>query len=482
MYNGYMALGGETLAEQTFELINDGRVGAYIETWNNQVRNGNQFGECIDWWKECDECPNADFLFTDGEGYFSPVSDPAPWYDPNIRDSDKFFGVVGLEVTGAEDSTRSATVQASVGGGGAVSRLRFGPREIVVRGLAVAADDCGLEVGLNWLRCQYEISVTDCGKDYLWYLDCCPNCLTDPNAPPVSPCWADNYAELANGPDDCPPDTWWPSTYKELMDGPNPNGLEPSPHPEWCTWVVIYRQLSVGLPEFGCDLNGCLVPYLRNFQSVRVIEGPIVLSRQSLNQGEIAEIEFTIACADPHEYTPQMVVVQETLAATQTIQDELPVNINNPFNPPRVIPRGPQPGGVSVPNDWERAEFPIPASGYPKRLQTTVPAITIVPEADMGVTRVGVWDDQDELIGGYVVPFIPAGGLVDVDAKARETITEYGGDTLVRNGFARSFKGTGSVQWPDMVTGEAYRVTVDQAVGAAVPFDVEVRAAEKGCA
>lgn len=484
MYDGYLALGDDVpYTGERFELINTGRVGAYIETWNNTVRQGsNEFGKCISWYDDCDECFTADLLFTNGEGYLSPQSDPAPWYDPNVRDSEAFFGVVGLEITGAEDSTRSATVTAAVAGGGAVSRLRFGPRTIVVRGLAVAADSCGLEVGLNWLRCQYEQTTDDCGNDHLWFLDCCPACQTDPNAPPAAPCWPDTYNELNNGPADCPADTWWPSTYTEFNEGPNPDDLDPSPHPEWCSWVVLYRQIPVGLPQFSCDVQGCLVPYIRNFQQVRVIEGPIVLNRQSMHgQGEIAEIEFTIACGDPHEYTPTEIVVTEELTPSVAVVDSLPVVNSNPFNPPSNTPRGPQVGGVSMPTEWLRAEFELPGSGYPKRLQTTVPAITIAPGENMGVTRVGVWDG-DDLIGGYSVPFIPSGGLVDVDAVKQQTITEYDGELLVKNGFARSYTGQGSVTWPELVTGKDYLITVDQAANDAVTFDVEVQAAEKGCA
>lgn len=358
-----------------------------------------------------------------------------------------------------------------------MSRLRFGPRTIVVRGLAVAADSCGLEVGLNWLRCQYETTLTECGTDYLWYLDCCPQCATDPNAPPVSPCWATDYTTLRLGPPDCPVDTWWPTTYAELRDGPPPEATE------WCTWVFVYRQLTVGLPEFGCDLQQCLVPYLRNFRNVRVTEGPIVLSRQSLStQGEIAEIEFTIACGDPHEYTPTTMLLAESGTPNVAVADAIPpAPIDNPFRP-TPDPQGPQVGGVSMPTEWMRAQFDIPGSGYPRRLPTTVPNITIAPTGtDMGVTRVGVWKG-DDLVGGYAVPFVPDGGLVDVAAIARQTITEYEGEVTTINGFARNYEGRGMVTWPEIPTGDDWYITVDQQADEAVSFDIEVMAAEKGCA
>ena len=331
MYTGYLAIGGESLDMDRFELLNNGRVAAYIDNWNRKiVQNAGPLDspQCIDWFNSCDVCPSVDLVFTDGQGYILPEVDPAPWYSPTVKDSEKFFGVIALEVTGQDDSTRTASVQPSVAGGGAVSRLRFGPRTIVVRGLAVAADDCGMEVGLNFLRCQYETQITDCGRDLLWFLSCCPDCAPKGPAPdPVGPCWASNYDELGPGspPAECPPDTWWPTTYGELEVGPPNND-------QWCRWVQIYRELRDGLPQFGCDVADCLVPTLRNFQGVRITSGPTVLSRRSMSGGgEIAEIEFTIACADPVLYTPIGAYQSEMLEPGDPYVD--PVVPPQPINP-----------------------------------------------------------------------------------------------------------------------------------------------------
>jgi len=481
MYQGYMALGGATLQEQTFELINTMRVQRYVENWNRKVRQNGE-DDCLSFMENCDDCDSAEFLFTDGEGYFLPEIDPAPWYDPTIRDSDKFFGVMGLEVQGAEDSTRTASVEASVEGGGAISRLRFGPREIIVRGLAVAADSCGMEVGLNWMRCQYEIEIEECGKDYLWFLDCCPICATDPNAPPVGPCWPDTYEELATGPLDCPPATCWIANYNEFVIGPNAGGYESC---GWCAWIGTYSQVLDGLPQFACDVSECLVPYLRQFQSVRVTEGPIILNRQTMpSGGEIAEVEFTVACGDPHEYTVEVAVAGvQPIGPTVQVSDPPPdVPVVNPFFPPSAssIPRGPSTGLV-LPTVWERSTIPF----VPERrtsLSETVPGIMLAAvDTQVGPVRVGVWKGG-ELVSGYVLPFIPATGLVKVDSKARRITTEYDGESRTLNGFARRWDGDGFAPWAELETGEAYTVTVDQPVGESVELLVELLAAEKGCA
>jgi hypothetical protein len=393
-----------------------------------------------------------------------------------VKDSEKFFGVIALEVTGQDDSTRTASVQPSVAGGGAISRLRFGPRTIVVRGLAVAADDCGMEVGLNFLRCQYETTVNDCGRDLLWFLSCCPDCVGNPNSPAVGPCWADTYDQLGPGspPAECPPGTWWPETYQQLVDGP-PDTTQ------WCRWVDNYRELRDGLPQFGCDVADCLVPTLRNFQGVRVTSGPTVLSRRSMSGGgEIAEIEFTIACADPVIYTPIEVYRSEMLEPGDPFIDPTPLpGPSNPFKAP-ALPVSPNPARLPLPAEWRRTVLTF----TPERrtdLTGMAPSISLAATADMGVVRVGVWRDSD-LLGGFMLPFVPANGLVNVNAVTHQTITEYDGEVLPRNGFARNYRGQASVKWPELVPDVEYTITIDQDASMAVPFAFELAGAEKGCA
>lgn len=488
MYNGFLALGGPTLEEERFELVNSGRVAAYIANFNaiNQQRVNEAIGgigagcATINWFNGCDECFQADDVFTNGQGYQTPEADPAPWFDPLQPDSQRFLGIVGLDVQGAEDSTRSATVVQAMSGGGSVGRLRFGPRTMVVRALAVALDDCGMEIGLNWLRCQYETTIDACGGDYLWFLDCCPDCVPDPNAPIVGPCWADNYGQLSPpGPPDCPAGTWWPTTYAELRDGP------PATETEWCAWVVIYRDLTTGLPQYSCDSFECIEPHLRQFTKVRIIEGPTILSRRTMSSvGEIAEIEFTIVAADPHEYTPETLVMTGAVTPTAVYVDPPAAPpVVDPFEPtpPIVIPRGPV-TTIPFPAQWARTTIPfdLPPTN---NMGSIVPRLTLQASQQVGPLRVGLWVG-DELLGGYTVPYIPANASIDVDGVHRAvTSSLLGGPKVNRSGFLTGYAGRGPIDWDELPRDAEYRLTIDQPesnpTGA---LNISLYAATRACA
>jgi hypothetical protein len=246
--------------------------------------------------------------------------------------------------------------------------------------------------------------------------------------------------------------------------------------------VDTYRELRQGLPEFSCDVAQCLSPALRNFQGVRVISGPTVLSRRSMSgTGEIAEIEFTIACADPALYTPVEIQGFAQFDAGEPWVDPDPVVVVvDPFDPAPPPAPAPPPSQISLPAQWKRSTYTF----TPKRrtdLEQFIPAITVAAEEDMGLVRVGVWRD-DEHIGGFVLPFVPAEGIVKLNAIAKHTITEHAGKGKKRNGFAKSFHGGPFVKWPEMTPGQQYTITIDQEVDKAVSFAMELAGAEKGCA
>lgn len=497
MYNGYIALGGEFISDPSFELVNNERVQAYIQTWNSRVKQGaEELGECIDWLQTCDDCPPATAVWTNAEGYLYPSLDPAPWYDPEFPDSARFFGLVGLDIEGAEDSTRTATVERSAAGGGSVSRLRYGPREMVVRALAVAADDCALQIGLNWLRNQTapDDSLPACADESMYFLDCCPSCEPDDDQP-SGPCWADSYDELLNGPADCPVGTWWPSTYQELLDGPPTLGTEEG---EWCRWLLVYQELLTGLPQFACDLGECLLPHLRYFDKVRITSGPTMLQvRSTSKQGAFAEVEFTIVAADPREYATAFLLEYEEPtglrrgSSYEQVSDQEPMLMaagRAPVNPferrrntaPSARRAAPNhPANIELPTEWDRRTVDV----EPER-NTLLPyafqTITIAPvDAEMAETRVGVWV-EGERVGGFTVPFIPSGGEVTVNSRTRMITTMYTGEESVAPGFARNFEGRSTAEWSRTPNGVPFQITVDQPQGAAVPFAMSVVSSEAG--
>lgn len=291
-YPGYVAIGLdnpyndsiELPASTSVEIVNTNRATAY-------ARNAG-----LPWLDDCDSCGDIDPVIPNGT-YTSPTMDPAPWYNPRVPDSWGFLGLVGLEMTGTDTSTRRARVTNILGGGGVVGVTSHDPRTIVVRALAIASAECSLSYGLRWLNDQFVGE--GCGGDSLVFFDCCPDAACDTGEDyPVGPCWPDTYAELIAGPS-CGPD-WWPSTYAELKAGPpylqaTPMGGEG----DWCDWVGVYRELRDWLPPWNCCYELRVIPRMREFREARVTAGPEVLQRPRMSTGAMAEVEFTIVAGAP---------------------------------------------------------------------------------------------------------------------------------------------------------------------------------------
>lgn len=187
MYAGWLLLGaGPNETGTNYEIVNNARASAYAV----------QAGIC--WLHDCLDCESAAKVIPGGPNYISPKDDPAPWYDADNPDTAGFLGLIGLEVNGAEGSTRKTPVTTALTGGGVVGRSYFEPRTIVVRALAIAADECSLQAGLEWFMFQTEHKNDPCKGDTFTFFDCCPCMCDDPT--PSGPCWADYYRELKLGP------------------------------------------------------------------------------------------------------------------------------------------------------------------------------------------------------------------------------------------------------------------------------------------
>lgn len=284
MYHGYLAIGpDDPFADPAGvqEIINTARCFSYVANAG------------IPWLEWCDDCEPASVIVPGGPKFVSPIVDPAPWYDLDDPDSWGFFGVFGLDVEGADSSTRQAEVSMGLRGMGVIGPSYLGPRTLTVRAGAVAADECSLQYGLNWLRRQY-LSVSDpCGGDRLTFFECCP-CICEDADPDVDErCWIqNNYGELHRGPTLCDTE-YWPGSYDDLIEGP-PLGSE-----EFCSWPTLYRHLPTGPPTWTCCSDECVLPYVRQFYNTRVTEGPTVLNHPSMSSGCFMELEFVIVAADP---------------------------------------------------------------------------------------------------------------------------------------------------------------------------------------
>lgn len=287
MHPGYMAIGIDDPLEalQSHEIVNNNRVSAYVAATG-----------ALPWLHDCDVCTDLTPVLPGSGVYVSVNADPAPWYNARNMDSLGFLGVMGLEVTGAEDSTRQATVTSVLRGGGVIGPTYLGPRSIIVRALAVATEECSLQYGLRWLGDQFIPTDSPCAGDPLTFFECCPSC-TDEELRPVGPCWPTTYAELRDGPA-CDPD-WWPTTYEDWRRAPPYLRTAPPTAGDWCDWPGTYYELRTWLPPWGCCQEIEVLPRMRQFSDARVTEGPTVLQRPRVSVGALAEIEFTITAAQP---------------------------------------------------------------------------------------------------------------------------------------------------------------------------------------
>lgn len=481
MYPGWLILGQEELSGSYFEIINNERAYAYAESG----------GIC--WLEDRVRCETSAQVLPDGPTYTTPVNDNAPWYDPDDPDTAGFYGVVGIDIVGGDNSTRSAEVTPTLGGGGIIGPLYFGPRTLVVRALAIAESACALQAGLNWLRCQYQATTDDCAGDVLTFFDCCP-CDCPDSSEPGDVCWVNTYDELRDGPTECSPD-FWPSTYDELRDGPLDGETE-----DWCTWLKSYNDIAAnGPPNWGCCVETCVVPYLRQYRRARVVEGPTVLRyvTDMNTSGAFAEIEFTVVAANPAEYT--MVAPTGSLLSEGGGEEYVDPPIpdppdpgDDPFGLEPVIRRvdlvPPPVDPPLAPQTWAREWFALPEPDNRSRLGESAHIVTINSAGNAGQVRIGLWTDDgngdaDQFIGGWYLPFIPSSAPVVIDSMNRTVTTpdlDNPGQDRRIDAFVRSFDGR-ALEWPSTPHGDLV-VSIDREPDDEVAVSLSVRSASFGCA
>lgn len=172
MFDGWMQLAGN-------EVINAARTMAYVNT--GYIPAGVNVMDCLG----CDSL--AEML--GDKKYESPMIDEAPWFESGNPDTWDFAGVLPLEITGLNGSTRRATVTEMVSDGGSVSGVRFASRTIAVTALLLGKTSCAVEAGLSWLstvlagsKCSgppTSAARSACEGDELCVLTCCPDELAD---------------------------------------------------------------------------------------------------------------------------------------------------------------------------------------------------------------------------------------------------------------------------------------------------------------
>jgi hypothetical protein len=163
----YAELGGN-------ELWNSARLAAYVE--NGVGPAGYQFFGC-----GCETLPEAIaacFGLTGGQHivYDLPETDGAPWFDPSDPVSADFAGLLVTDVSGLQDSPRHRSTFDALTGGSAIGRVQYGGRKFVVSGYLIGRTCCAITYGLRWLGWQAQGSQCQggCGTDDFRFLECCP--------------------------------------------------------------------------------------------------------------------------------------------------------------------------------------------------------------------------------------------------------------------------------------------------------------------
>lgn len=164
------SVAGEAAFLQGQEIVNNARTTEYLRGGFGPP-NLSILGNC--------GCPSEllrTLIDCDDTPYFSPVVDPAPWYDVNYPVSGEFAGFMVTEFEGY-DSTYTRTVTPVLDRGAVIGRLRAGPRTLTWRGFLFGKTCCGTAYGLRWLTSV--LSQADCRSECtgesLEFLICCPD-------------------------------------------------------------------------------------------------------------------------------------------------------------------------------------------------------------------------------------------------------------------------------------------------------------------
>lgn len=135
------------------------------------------------------------------EAYDTPLTDPAPWVDPDRMDSYDFWGAYPVNVAGIEDSTRESAVVEYIRDGGSVGALRHGTRSVVFSVALMGASEGAVEYGMNWLKAALLGANCSprqgCSGAELVYFASEP--VVDPDAPDIPPNVDPVFAVLDGG-------------------------------------------------------------------------------------------------------------------------------------------------------------------------------------------------------------------------------------------------------------------------------------------
>lgn len=446
-WNGYFRYGGT-------EIINAARTADYAH------------GLGLYWVKNSEDWASGVLPGLLGTaGYSHPMIDPAPWYDPDTPESANFAGIIPLEVTGIEDSTRESSVFEFIGDGGNPGTLRHATKTAVFNVALIGVDECAVEYGFRWLKralmrrnCSPGTTVS-CRGESLYYAGCLPEetglegLLWDGGTPSYT------GFETADG--------GTPSTPAGLTaDGGGPLLANTS-----VQWQTLYE---------------------RHLKNVVFNKGPDINSKRTLKGcgGVVWLVSFTGVAGNPFEWgnlksvldglgtgvNPYVAPYTGAWGSTTYTAASCPMPIfapiYDPANPALVPPPAPPniaPAGYLPPaGTWQRRYADIPPSLIPLWDEVR-PVVTLrANTTDARMVRVRFYHSTSAVdancaeVGEFLVSYIPADVDFIIDASLQAVYVGSGGVTAQRaDSLVYGSWDAKPVNWFGLSCGDGYRVTLD---------------------
>lgn len=431
--------------------------------------------------------PNPDLPYMLGhEDYLTPAADDAPWFEPGVPDTADFAGAIPINVTGIEDSTRTAGLFDYTGNGGRSIGVKADAKEVVFSLALVGATDRAVELGFRWLKrvLQPHECVTKLGQP------CVGADLVYASARPVSQQAREKqvlnlYGGSANT-------QFW---QEQLVGGPSgplyhaAGPLLPA-DPDW----------SVEWARYARELRGCTLT-----------RGPVVTSRRTLGGdgcgGAIWTVSLTLRAEDPFEYGPSRAFLRDFGTAsdpyatpvtggdagsmTFTRSGECPGSEPLPLFDPNCKPVLAPPGPPAVRRDcfdmsdgtWSRRYAKIPANLLREwdELRPVFRVKTDSSEVRMRRLRVVAAGAPPGgncgFDGDVVLAYAPGNAEVLIDNARERTLARYSDEPRFRLASSLTAHHSGGpVEWYGISCAQDYYLVLDWfgTGGAGVSVDVDL--------